>query len=522
MIFSKKRLSGLFVVFYLTFFSTSFCVDIDELVSISDSKVKINPAPCTYKSTLSGIVDIGINKLLALDIYLKTYTLNKRAITSLPSFNMYHTAYKCNNWTFGFNLFVDKMDKVFFTKNCDVISSYIDLKNSDLLTTIESLIPPNFNIDVPKIASLFENAKVEERRIGILFQMLKTYGNISFELDLPILWQERNFFLTEEEIQNIKSLKIFEDVDLNDYGEHDLEKHLVSDKLGFDDIKIKFGSLAINNENLALKVGLQSTIPTGFALAKGLIGTDFRKNLKRGKVDFLKLFCLITEDKFDELTGIVKNFGLEALHWLSAMLLDTPLGNEGHFGLGFFVEPALKMNEAVTIQSCCSFEYLFPHNEFRFFLSKKNPADFETEKLRKDAESESTAKRDVFFLSEQLTETLFPNHYQTNITPGLIVQANIGAKFELRKWIFELGYDFWMQRKEVLNYFDECMDPTKNLQIERGIKPKAIQNKIFGKLSFNKINKWYDWVLSIKAEEALMTKGIGKDFAIVGTFEINF
>jgi hypothetical protein len=507
------------LIFYLVSFNIIKCDEFDEAIDAATSEADAGKnivhtkKAITYEDVLKQIIGFGINNILAKDLFKKTNTVLKRSVLTLPIFNLYHTDHICQDWLFRFALFGNSTNRAFFAKDSPFIKSYIAVDDKEILNIIEDLAP-----NAPKIIEMIKHAKKQERRAGFMFQSLINFNDLSLEIDLPLFYEERNYFFTQREKEELE--EVFGGKTEKEQ-EKQLRKHAVSDKFGFGDARIKLGLSLLKNDKICIKAGLQSTLPIAFAFKKGIIGSNFSKvtKLPPPPFDFKRVFEL--EDTNRELLGQeLKDFGITALDWLSAMVLDSPMGNGGHFGLGFFVEPQIKLHEAVTLKALGSLEYLFTNKENRFFLEIKDKKEFATSTLEKALEEgEEASKEAVLFLNEQVIQTLFPPVFKTDVTPGFMAQITIGPQFKLNEWYFFFGYDFWFQDKEKIRYV--FCNPN-NLNIKKALKRSASSNKLFATLSYNKIETNRDWVFSINFEEALASKGVGKDFSVSVGFEFNY
>ena len=139
-----------------------------------------------------------------------------------------------------------------------------------------------------------------------------------------------------------------------------------------------------SKDNLCAKIGVQSTLPIAFPFKNGMLGSFFNEKLVRPRINLQELITLNLNKnpKNDaEFKEIMKNFALDSANWLSAMVLESPLGNSGHFGLGCFIEPQAKFAKGVMVKALASVEYLFPAKENRFFLQIKIRQIFHAQSL---------------------------------------------------------------------------------------------------------------------------------------------
>ena len=425
----------IFLMFAVLAFNNLKSDDFDDAIDQATSDMDLNnpikktKAEITDIDVLKLIKTFNINQILAEDFYCRTNTVLKRPIQSMAIFNLYHTDYAHQCWLFKGSLFYNETLQAYFTDKSPFINSFIALCNPNILNRLEKFEFEGRSI--PQIINLFVNAKKSERRTGMLFQALKNFDDLSLEVTLPFVYEERNYFFTPQERENIENL--FGRPEKQE--EQMFRKHAVSDKLGIGDTRVKLGYFILKNENICTKFGLQCTIPTGFAFKSGLIGSNFARITKKPRptFNFKETIQLVLNEQITKLKKQTLEFGIQTLDWLNAIVLDSPLGNGGHFGLGAFFEPQIKINHGVTLKALASVEYLFEATERRFFLKKKNPADFTDEAIAKALLSEEAAAQKLQFFNNQIIETLFPPVFKTDVIPGFICQLTVGPEFKLRE-----------------------------------------------------------------------------------------
>ena len=471
--------------------------------------------------------NLHANEILAENFYAHTYFLNMRPINSYPIYLNYHYDQICQDKTFNLFAFYNETLKMNFTKKSDVISSYLNIGPGQgfipILEELREFILNLSGVDVPETIGLLVGATVQERRAGILMQFLKTHKNFTFEISTPIMYQESNFFLGDKEQKAL--LEQF-DQRTQDGSTSFVREHLVADRLGIGDTRIKIGYQLVQNNRFCSTLGAQISLPTAFSFKKGLYGSSYRKKCMQ-QPDFA--LCSLIElfldpDKIDYAKGgeIAKNFGFNAIDWLSAILLDDPLGNNKHFTLGCFLESKFQIAENIHLDSVASLEYIIPKQERRFFLTKKNKTLFANDMFPDldpdDPDNIPIATELVNFLSKQAVETFFPPQYTATVAPGFMFQFTVSPKVIVRDWTFNVGYDFWFRQREHIN-------PIYNVPIE-GLKnscaPKCSQSKLFAAVKFNKIRECFDWAISLSADQAISKSGIGRDFNFALGFQVNF
>ena len=215
------------------------------------------------------INNLHANELLAENFYAHTYFLNMRPINSYPIYLNYHYDQICQDKTFNLFAFYNETLKMNFTRKSNVISSYLNIgPGQGFIPILEELRDFIFNlsgVDVPETIVLLVGATVEERRAGLLMQFLQTHKNFTFEVSTPIMYQESNFFLGEKEQKEL--LEQF-----NQGPTNFIREHLVADRFGIGDTRIKIGYQLAQNNRFCSTLGAQISLPTAFSFKKGLYG----------------------------------------------------------------------------------------------------------------------------------------------------------------------------------------------------------------------------------------------------------
>ena len=114
------------------------------------------------------------------------------------------------------------------------------------------------------------------------FQYLHNFNDkLSLEIDLPLYYIERNYYLNNNEIRamEICSEKAGLPKPSADRARHekDMTKQAVSDKFGFGNLTLKLGWLASDYFCNPLKIGLLLNLPTNTALKKEITIRSHRK-----------------------------------------------------------------------------------------------------------------------------------------------------------------------------------------------------------------------------------------------------
>ena len=477
---------------------------------------------------------IKLNNVVSNSVYLKTNPINDRRLESLPIFNIYHSDKLNEDFLFNGYLLYNQTSEQLFTASNPNLGAYLLLSTDDLINKLDSEI---VRIQLPPILELFQNAKVQERRLGLLFQLFKNYGRWSIEATLPLIYQERNFFFSDSEqsIINLEFSKVTGSTS-SKINQDYFKQHAVSDQIGFGDVKIKAGCRLFSSEQLKLKIGTIVTIPSSFSLKKGLIGSDFRKTLAVPTIDLRQVYNWISEIKNDinveqnssDFTAFGTDFLLKALHRLDAIVLDQSLGNRHHFALGGFYDAKIILNANVACIATGELLYAIPKKELRFFNQRKNPADFTTAALYDEvnalsgADQEALAKIKVDFLNTNAVTSMFPTAAWATVKPRANLQFSIGPQFEIGAYLLHFGYNYWHSCQEqigTISLIDPALYP---LNITDAVSPAATQHKIFVHFDYSKITPQHIWKIAICGDQTINATGIGKDFNFALELSVDF
>lgn len=497
----------------LSFLNQADC----SIESVQATRALDCPTPQEIIELLTGI---QLPEILSNDIYLYTNPINVRNIIDTPILGFKRDSLRCSVASIDF--FYNQMRKAYFTCNSPFLDSYIALTDPALLADLKRLNDLFPDADIAELLAMFGVLKLEERKAGIMGYLHHENDQWVTRWKTPLYYMEHNFFLTDEEQKLIENSTFFTANDAinpqsgRDEAEQFGRQHLVSDKVGVGDSR--FGTLYkfCWQEDLQIAAGLEFTIPTAFTIKRGLLGGRFSKCCPLpifSLQEVIDLFlCEGPEQRNNRRKGLEQAlaFLTSALDRLTANLADTPLGNGHHFGIAPVVEIYSKYNDCFSFWFYGAIEYLAPANESRYFIRKKNKAEF-----NRDYDNPDDAETNLAFLNEQLIETLNPFCVSTCVRPGVLVKLRPMIEWDLSKYNLFVGYDFWWQGKEKFVKFhcDPAFINTRALQ--KGYKPKALQQKLFAELwAHCYATSAVEVKLFVKGDYTFANKGIGKDFTL--------
>lgn len=240
-----------------------------------------------------------------------------------------------------------------------------------------------------------------------MFGTAHRYRNWYFSFRIPIEYLIRNFFLNDKEVLAIQAEPLFNDNNPTTDDQEEVTRfaraHLIADRIGIGDTRINVGYVTIDKPDHRFTFGAEATIPTAYAVKKGLYGNHFPKNAPTPTIDLCEICNLINNSEIAQAEEIAGRFLVKALDRLSRILLVTGLGNNGHIGLGPVIQYRQLVTPKLEFRTRANLEYLFPMWERRFFIRKKDLAEFER---LNDPNFDNPCER-LKFLEQQIVETFF-------------------------------------------------------------------------------------------------------------------
>lgn len=493
---------------------------------------KVECTPFTPQEVLAELTKLNLPNILLHNLYKHTNNPVIRPLFDLPT--MMPQFDRCEDRSFSCQAFFNQMRKVYLTCNSSSLSSYLNLTDEDLLEQFDIELLESVNI--PDLGPLLANIRLEERRAGAMLAFYKEWGCTSASFLVPFYWLEHNFFLNDEDVAAIQRLPFIQSLPPSDDDQVKTFafKHLVDTKFGIGDIRFYFDHNVVDKWCTDLWLGFQFTAPTARAFNGPhfrewfgdtlLFGGNFCKTKPLPTINYEELLCLAAGSPdakavaFETLTDLL----LGSLDQLTANLADRSLGQQ-HFSIGptFYCQQYL--TPIVSIIAYAGVDYWFPRREIRFFLVNKNPADFAKVNADgqlaiedPDALATNIASADNEFLAIQTVNFLYPTAICIDVRPGFVAKASIALAFDSYHTHVALGYDYWRQGNEKLIMVPE------NLNAAAGLRPKAFQNKFFGRIFAHHRGAHHDIRFGIRGDATASSRGIGKDFTLALDVLIDF
>jgi hypothetical protein len=466
---------------------------------------------------------INLVAILREDIYKKTTgPLTVRSLLDLPSLT---PDYFYNNyWTVTTELFFNYTPKAYLTKNSPFLKSFIDLTNETVINEIDKT--GFVGVNVPDVVGLFSDIKFRQYRAGLMIGFGRQYDNWMFCGRIPLYYLLEHFFLTDDEIDKINKSPFFATDQSqtianspNDEVNRFALKHLVSDKFGVGDARLCLLAHLVKQECQDLWLGLQTTIPTARAFKRGLIGGEFNPDMPIPLLNLQHFFNVyFCNNEIPALNNAVirkESIALliDVLDRLSTILINEPLGNGKHFGLGPEVDWRYSLNDYFSMHGYASVQFFMPHRETRFFLIEKTESDFD-----RNWRDPLNAGENLALLNQLIIETLFPVGIRTSITPGARFQINYQLMYKSEHWDLALGFDYWRQGGEHQQPLLPIVPFNLSLVRSKAERPAAQQGKVFASVgyygSIDRSRYDTDWYISANMDASVFNEGIGRTYTV--------
>ena len=504
-------------------------------------------------SILQLLEEVGAFSILDQDFYKRTNPFVQRSVLDLPLWEL-HSCTEPKRWIVGAHAFWNHMDRSVFVCKSSNIDTLINFdqttlfdKLNELKPEIKTLVPDAALVDdlldqtnIDNLLTLFRNFTVQQRRVGAMLHAWRQWERFELRMFLPLYYLERNMFARPTEQAAIEEQFGATDPD----SQEKLQKNfLISDKFGFGDFRFEADYAVYKSEDFTARVGALTTIPTAVAFTEGIKGSSFvDTNKKQPTFDLLQSIITLLAD--DDATNADKQkaremiigdvckgktgFFLGMLSRMSAMLLDTKLGNDGHVGIGVFVRARTLLSSFLyqfewakrfSFNNKLSLEYLAPANETRYFVFRNKLSDFSSRDF--SSSDPDVQEANLKFIETEMVNKFYPFAVRTKVQPGVIFRWVSRYCWCGDVWDITVGSDFWLQTKEKFNDFRTSQN-LERLDIQNGKKPFAYQGKLFASFALKWARPTHTWHVGINAEGTTWNEGIGEDWTVSLNIEANF
>lgn len=453
------------------------------------------------------------NALLNTPIYQQTSPVRNRPILEYPFTLTYGFDIRDQN-SLSFMFFFNNCSLKNFTKDSTILSSYFDLANAARVATLtraDELIGRDVLANLSKSLALFDPATIQENRMGGVIESHVVHDNVSLAIQLPILYTERNLYLTPSQkaavsASSLGGILATDGVDQNDF----IYQHIVMDQFGLGDLKFKAMYAMHSSKNFDIDLGGFVILPTATALKQGIIGTWFDQNNERAYLDLTTIDpSNVTAQNYDD----VANFFLASIDKLSSNILNCPLGNNGHVVIAPSVNFDWYFAQNWQFSNDFSVQIPLPAQEQRFYQSVQSEANFLS------TYNELLGGLDpiqfVYFVNTELQNLFFPYVFPTMVYPGTVFNSTNQVVYKYHAWDFYIGSNFWYQGAESLTAFPNIQnDQVYSYDYTGASAASAAQEKLFAKINCNLDSTNYSWSLSAYGDITVWNSGIGNDYTL--------
>ena len=462
------------------------------------------------------------NGLLNTPVYQQTSIIRNRPILEYPFTLTYGFDIKDNS-SVSLTPFLNMSSHKNFTKTSQTLDSYFLLGNPAKITALEYIdsleLTKPIAENLAKSLALFDPAIVQERRLGGVLESRVSLEHWSLFAQLPILYTERNLYLTPVQkaaiaISPIGGMLKSDGVSENDF----VYQHIVMDQVGLGDFKFKAMYQAHSSDIFSLDLGGFIIVPTATAFAQGIVGVWFDANNDRGYLDLTKITPgnLTTENK-----DAITNFFLDAIDTLSSNILNCPLGNNGHVVFAPSMNFDWYFAQNWQWSNDFSLQVALPATEQRFYQLTQTENQFLT-----SYNNAYNAGPDTFgtFVNQQIQNTFFPFVFPTQVYPGVVFNSTNQLGYHLATTDIYFGANFWYQGAEQLKMLANANNNNQDFSYNYpgAGAASAAQEKLFARINYTIETDRCQWSLSGYGDATVWNSGIGNDFTVGLSIDCKF
>lgn len=462
---------------------------------------------------------LHLNRILSHDLYLQCAPLNDRDIATFAGLL---------DWTSQTNtsrvsLFFNVCPNMFCS--CQDILSYLAIGDPELLHDLYLEILQTQGLNIPATLNLFQNARVEQRRAGIMFEFQKRLWHANLGFQVPLYYLERNYNMPEQDIEAIKSADISEHNDTEKSQEKAYHKKAVDDRVGVGNLHCSFAWHALDIDRCTCNMGVKVTLPTAFAFKTGMLGSNFAKKAHAGSIDLEKVTAQIrgtSESGKSQAVQSLTDYAEDAINWMGSALLATDLGREKRFEIGLFFEPTLYLHDRLWLQASARTSWLTPRCVRRLVKEVIDQATL-TNSFFEPYDVGTTEK--FLVLQNRLNQVVFPPRYRTRAHWQFEGQFTLVGTFVINdNWACTLGYDYWHRNADKLTNFVFCQGhkSTHNMRYDCAKRGEASHNSILAQIQYSQIRYTKDFVMKIGADLPISASGMGTYYTGFVRCEWNF
>lgn len=482
--------------------------------------VPIGAGITSPSSAIENLFVLNLMGFVEQPFYRHTYFPSKRDVLDLPSLFPY-TPLRSN---IDFTFFYNRTLKLNFTKTGNTINDFTTIGElGDLIQALPANLLPDDTI--PLYLQQIRNVFAEERRVGFIFDGFKRTDNgFIFGFRLPFYYLERNWNLPPQNQKRMKELAAIGDGANTTAAPQDQSAYyhlVINDALGFGDMRFIFGCLALETDRFKTVLGADITVPSAFAIQRGVIGSNMSKAYTPQELELIAIFdeVLASPPNIQYATDVAIDFGKNALIQLGAIALKPFLGMEKNTGLSLFWDQHVDGVRGIRYFSRIRLAWYIPQTQNHFFVFNKNPNDFTESALQADP------ALGLEFVEQNILYNYFPLKAPTKMRTRTMLEVIGGINFDItNNWEFWIAMDYWSLQRDRLDNTKVPKDIIVSLEtnsslqppinIEAALRPTAIQAKIFGGFTYTSFRERADIEVSLVADQTFANSAIGKDLTL--------
>lgn len=438
------------------------------LPPINPDDLNISPANYAAWFDLLAVTDlfdptspIKVKNALLNNFFLQSNRLVSRNINNYP-FALHFDYTVSEKDTFNTNLFMNGCRQKYISSAGNTLESIVDFENQgieDILATVD-LLTGGVLAEASSM-DLFAPGRIEERKMGALFQYMHRDENWFFRAQVPFMYIERNLQFTKAQkdaIYNSPLVQILANWANNNSGTPVSQQQLsedffVVDQIGFGNVHLGGMHNLIDSEKITLKLGGYLEFPTEWAFKQGIKGNWYSQdNSGRNPLIMAAINPTIPVTLNTAQLDMLTAFFLGSVNQMSANVLNTSLGNTKHTALAVQTDFAWYPFERAYFQGYFAGQYMLPAQEQRFFIKQAGTSYTNYLATITDPFTATSSQMVAVVngFAQELQDRLYPYAFTTQVQPGLMLNLFASVEIPVHKWHFSLGANGWYQAQETL------------------------------------------------------------------------
>lgn len=488
---NKQKISSLLLLAILLFAAPYRAItdDFDDLLGVADfefDEAMIDALEATENAGVSRIDAFGLS--FALGRAGVTGPIWKNLKPPKGRDILYLMPHKITSIEFGgmaCSLFLNATREMELTAQNTLNLDQLNIPNITDLLVGADIFPAGqdafFTAQLSTLLPLLKKFTLREYKTGAFIQGGFNRGPFTIQLNTSMQLGLRHFWVPKQAQREIKAIveQLFPDSPPSDASHY-----AYMTQAGFGDTRLKIGLNTLNTPTLTTDVGIEAIVPTNTLTTK------------RHRNFLPELLVLSDIDLKDAIYSSLSN--------IRQYLLTPELGNNGHFGLGFYLESKLDiLNNLAQLWLRCSFDKFFTSSEDRLFLYQKTLS-------LTDVRAPNLATK----VNSYIKENIFPTPLRVDVRPGGIFNCVLTTKIPLGKWAYCCGYDFYSQQQEHIMRFLNTGLTAQDVRLELSEQQAAVQHKLFSETSYTRKFRTWEATFAWGGDFTFAAHNIGKDWTL--------